>query len=163
MSLRYVIRLLGHSIDPRRNFENEIPRAFLFSKFAVEYLFRLVGFFVLLCLIVGLTLSSCTQNVYLQVLPLVLAIAFFFYIAITTLGIPCFLLLAEIRNTLVRRVLSYLLVLLLLYLTFYSVADSPIFEVLLIYVGKFFPAAYDCKDSIIELDKVSLLFPPSKV
>ena len=76
MSLRYVIRLLGHSIDPRRNFENEIPRAFLFSKFAVEYLFRLVGFFILLCLIVGLTLSSCTQNVYLQLLPLVLAIAF---------------------------------------------------------------------------------------
>ena len=149
-----ILRLLGSTIDPRRDVEKEAPRAFLFSKYAVEYLFRLVGFFILLCLVVGLTLSSCTDDPYLQTLPLVLAVAFFFYIAITTFGIPMFMLIAKISNTILRRVAGYMTVAVTLFLTIYSVEQSPIFSILETYVGKFFPAAYECTGQIIELDRV---------
>lgn len=153
MSHHGFIRALVHAIDPRRSIENEIPRAFLFAKYAVEYLFRLVGFFLLICLTVGLTLASCTQNPVLQLLPLVMATAFFFYIAITTVGIPVFLAIGEIDNLLVRRLIGYTTVVFMLAVTLYSVVESPVFDMLEAYVGKLFPTAHECKGGLIELDK----------
>lgn len=152
MNKKGFLSIVGSAFDPRRDIEKEIPRPFLFAKNAVEYLFKLVGFFLLICLTVGLVLAACTQNAFLQLLPLLLATSFFFYIAITTLGIPVFLIIAEINNVIIRRLIAYATVLLMLLATFYSVYDSPVFEILLTYVGKLFPAAFECKDGILELD-----------
>ena len=151
MSRNGFVKTVGGAIDPRRDFEKEIPRAFLLAKYAVEYLFRLIGFFLLLCLTVGLTLSACTQNPFLQALPLVLATAFFFYIAVTTVGIPIFLAIAEINSVLTRRLIGYLTILIMLVATFYSVAQSPVFDILEVYVSKLFPAANECHTGILEL------------
>lgn len=81
MSRNGFLKAIGDAIYPRRDIEKEIPRPFLLAKYTVEYLFRLVGFFLLICLTAGLTLAACTQNPMLQALPLILATAFFFYIA----------------------------------------------------------------------------------
>lgn len=146
------VKAIAGAIDPRRDFEKEIPRPFLLAKYSVEYLFRLVGFFLLICLTVGLTLASCTQNSVLQLLPLILATSFFFYIAMTTLGIPVFLAIAEIHNVLIRRLIGYSTIMIMLVATLYSVNESPVFEILEAYVGKLYPGAKECRGGILEID-----------
>ena len=143
---------LVDALDPRTDSEDAVPRAFLYAKYGTEYLFKITGFFVLICLVVGMTLATCTQNVWLQLYPIILATAFFFYIAITTVGVPLFVALKKIENKLLRRILAYTTVIMVLTATFYSVNGSPIFELLDGYVVKLFPSAAECRDSLLELD-----------
>ncbi len=144
-------RLLGRALDPKRDFNEAAPRPFLLAKNAVEYLFRIIGFFILLCLTVVLTLLSCSPDPFVQLLPVVLTVSFFFYIAITTLGIPVFMIIGELETVWLRRLIGYTTVLAILFATIYSLLGSPIYDLLFAYVEELFPATLECTDQIIDL------------
>lgn len=146
-----IFTVVGHALDPKRDFETDAPRPLLFAKRAVEYLFRIVGFFILLCLVVGLSLAHCSESLWLALFPLLLGASFIFYIVITTIGIPIFYLIGEIKTVWRRRVAGYTTILLLFCLTFYGLLEAPVFEVLETYVSRYFPEAYQCKTSVITL------------
>lgn len=155
MNLGQYIQAVGKALDPRRDIEDEIPRAFLLAKYSVEYLFKIAGFFLLLCIASGLALATCSDNRFILFAPIFLAVAFFFYIALTTLGIPIFLAIGAVRNSLARQVLAYLTVAAMMIATFYSLAASPLMLVLEQYVADVFPSARECLDKI-ELPKGAL-------
>lgn len=118
----------------------------------VEYLFKLIGFFILLSLSVGLTLTACPDNVFLQALPLFIAFSFFMYLGVTLLGMPICILSENIENRQYRQGIKILVLAIIIGFSCYSLLYSPIFEALIAYVGKLFPHAFECKTGFILLD-----------
>lgn len=151
MKFNAILLVIGRALDPKRDFVEAAPRPLLLAKNFVEYMFKISGFFVLLCLIVGMTLASCPTNPVLAVFPFVMGTAFCFYLALTSLGLPVFLMISEIENTKLRRLLGYMTVLIVLAGTVYTLLESPIFDLLEAYVGRLFPEAYSCRTGPIQL------------
>lgn len=148
MSLKRIGQVIGESLDPRRSIDHEIPRAFLFAKNGVEYLFKIAGFFLLLCISTALGVAACSDNLLLILGPAFLTWAFFFYIALTTLGIPIFLAIGTVENNFLWRVLAYATVLVMFVATSYSLSASPLMLVLESYVMEVFPSARACIEGL---------------
>ena len=142
---------LGQALDPRLDHDKDAPRAAIIAKRFVEYFFKIAGYFLLLCLIVGVTLSSCPDNSALAFLPLVTGALFFFYIVLTTIGIPMFALIRLIRHSLVRRSVAWSAVFVMLVLTNSLLSSSPVLDLLVVYVSKLFPAALECTTNPISI------------
>lgn len=143
------------ALDPRIDEDKVIPRSFLAARWAVEYLFRIVGFFVLLCLSVGITLTACVGHPILDAVPIVMAVAFFFYLALTTVGIPVFLAIGAIRRPWMRHVIGAATVLAMAAAVLVSVERSPLLDVLDAYVVRIFPGAAACTDSLLAREAVA--------
>jgi hypothetical protein len=152
MGFKRTLSALGRAIDPKRDFDKEIPRPLLLTKYAIEYTFKVSGYFILLCLIVGLSLSACSENPFISILPLSLGGLLMLYVTITTVGIPVFLLIGEIEHVLFRRLLSYMAIIGIFVISLYLLEEAPVFDVLTSYIERFFPAAFKCKGGIIELE-----------
>ena len=152
MTSKKFFTFLGNSLDPKRNLIETAPRPLLGAKMIVEYVFRIAGFFILLCLLAGLTLAACPKSAVMANLPFVLGLLFSFYIVLTTIGIPIYFLISEIEDTTARRIVGYMTTLVLFLVTLWFFAASPVFDLLLAYVGKIFPEAFDCSSGILRLD-----------
>ncbi|MCF6322601.1 MAG: hypothetical protein L3J32_12660 [Rhizobiaceae bacterium] len=150
--VKKTLSALGRAIDPKRDFDKEIPRPLLLTKYAIEYIFRTIGYFILLSLVVGLSLSICSKDPLLSALPLVLGGLLMLYLTITTIGIPVFLLIGEIEHVIIRRVISYLVIIGIFIISLYLLIEAPIFDFLVSYIRRFFPAAFNCKGGILELE-----------
>ncbi|MCF6191386.1 MAG: hypothetical protein L3J51_13000 [Cocleimonas sp.] len=113
-------------------------------KLFIENFFKIIGYFLLLSLLVGLTLTSCPDNIYLQFMPLVTGYLFFLYIMIIFLGIPAFNLTENMRATKSRMIFRLFVILTLFLLSYYMLMTSIVFELLVAYVNKLFPQASQC-------------------
>ncbi|MFD1160766.1 hypothetical protein [Roseovarius aestuarii] len=156
MNVKDFLTALARSFDPKRDLAEISPRPLLLAKIGVEYVFRLAGFFIVLCLITGMTLAACPSNQVLANLPFILGFLFCFYIAVTTLGLPVFAMITEIENVIARRILGYTTIFVMLAATLYTFAESPIFSLLLSYVGRLFPEAMTCSSGLLQLDPTGI-------
>jgi len=131
--------------------ENGMPYCILaMTKSAIEHLFKLMGFFIALSLLVGLTLTTCPENILLQIFPLFVGFLFFLYIGITFFALPLFVLTDNIHQPF-RKILRFCILGLVIFFALYSLIESPIFDLLVTYVGKLFPKALECHGGFLEL------------
>ena len=140
---------LARAIDPKRDVESELPRPLLFARKAIDYLFRVSGYFLVMCLTVGLLLSNCSEDPFLGVMPYVLGASFVFYLILTLFGIPAFLAIGEIENPRVRRAIAYPATLLMLLISVWMFIETTFFDVLVEYVLRLFPTANGCDAFLI--------------
>jgi len=132
--------------------EDGLPYCILFMvKQAIEYIFKLLGFFILLSLLAGLTFSACPDNIILQLLPLFIGLLLFLHIGITLGAIPLFILTNNLNQP-IRKILRFLILGFVLSFSIYYLLESPIFDLLMAYIKKLFPEALECKGAVWDLN-----------
>ena len=136
---------VGHAFDPKRDIEKDLPRPFLLIKYFIEYLFRLVGFFVLFLICFGAILSSCTNVGGFQSFPPLLILLFFVYVSLTSIGTPFFLLIGEIKNPWLRRPLGYIAAFIVFVFASTMYNELPLVGVTRAYIERIFPEAKSCE------------------